>query len=248
MKNYKSSDIEELLHYRYAGDAYAFLPQVRNGTGFTRVTRTADIIVMGLWPSRGLCLDGFEIKVNRGDWLSELRNPVKAEEIAKFCDHWWLVAPKEIVNIDEVPDKWGYMIPFGKTVKVVKQATHLEPTPIDRLFLAAILRKASQTICPDVKLKEQFTLGQKNGQQYCNSQLEQLQYKNEELQRTIFEFEKTSGIKLNEYWPESNGKIGEAVKMVLDGSYKREKENLQRLLNMSQDISKRIEEALNKKD
>jgi hypothetical protein len=52
---------------------------------------------MGLWPSRGLKLMGFEIKAGRGDWLGELRNPRKAESIARFCDQWWVVATQDVI-------------------------------------------------------------------------------------------------------------------------------------------------------
>jgi hypothetical protein len=48
------------------------MPQVGDATG-ADVGRHADVVVMGLWPSRGLKLMGFEIKAGRGDWLGELR-------------------------------------------------------------------------------------------------------------------------------------------------------------------------------
>ena len=47
-----------------------------------------------VWPSRGLYLHGFEIKVHRNDWLRELKNPAKAEEIAGYCHFWWVVATR----------------------------------------------------------------------------------------------------------------------------------------------------------
>ena len=103
-KSFTASDIEDLLSNRFCAPAWAFLPQVRNGTGFLNVTRTVDAIAMGLWPSRGLYMHGFEIKVRRGDWLNELRNPEKAEEIGQFCDFFWVVAPKEVIKFEEVPD------------------------------------------------------------------------------------------------------------------------------------------------
>src|SRR5688572_18266988 len=92
-----ASRVEYLLAKRFAPSAYAFLPQLRNGTGFGR-TRTADAVAMSLWPSRGIYLHGFEIKVGRGDWLSELRQPEKAEEIARFCKYWSLVAAEGVCD------------------------------------------------------------------------------------------------------------------------------------------------------
>jgi hypothetical protein len=90
-----TADLERRLRARFQPPAYAWLPQVGDSTGLVR--RHADAIVMGLWPSRGLTLMGFEIKAGRGDWLRELRDPRKAEEIAAFCDEWWIVAPQDAI-------------------------------------------------------------------------------------------------------------------------------------------------------
>src|SRR5215470_16401523 len=91
-----TADLERRLRARFASPAYAYLPQVGDATG-AGVGRHADVVVMGLWPSRGLKLMGFEIKAGRGDWLGEIRNPSKAESIARFCDQWWVVAPQDVI-------------------------------------------------------------------------------------------------------------------------------------------------------
>ena len=39
--------------------------------GFAGGGRYADAIAMNLWPSRGLAVHGFEIKISRGDWQRE---------------------------------------------------------------------------------------------------------------------------------------------------------------------------------
>lgn len=60
--------------------AFVLLPQVRNGTGFSRRrTRTADAIAASVWPSRGLYLVGVEIKVCVHDWRRELADAAKSE-------------------------------------------------------------------------------------------------------------------------------------------------------------------------
>jgi hypothetical protein len=53
---------------------------------------------MSLWPSRGIELHGIEIKVSRNDWLKELGDPAKADEIARFCDRWWVAAGDESIH------------------------------------------------------------------------------------------------------------------------------------------------------
>src|ERR1035437_8757229 len=88
--NVSEQSLFEALQVRYKSDAYALFPQVRETTG-SACTRTADAIAFGLWPSRGMEVEGFEIKISRGDWLRELKSPSKAEGIFQFCDRWWIV-------------------------------------------------------------------------------------------------------------------------------------------------------------
>ena len=70
-KVYTEDGLCKLLRYRFCQPEWAFLSQVRNGTGYLRTTRTADALAMSLWPSRGLHLYGFEIKVRKSDWKKD---------------------------------------------------------------------------------------------------------------------------------------------------------------------------------
>jgi hypothetical protein len=135
------------LRKRFPAPEFATLPGVRDGTGWNS-QRTIDALVMGLWPSRGLLLHGVEIKVSRGDWLRELRNPKKQETIFKRCDRFWLaVGDPDIVQPGELPETWGLLVPHrGATLKIKKQAPELTPAPLDRAFLAAILRRADENM------------------------------------------------------------------------------------------------------
>ena len=74
------SIIWELLTKRFPPGQYALLKEVRDAAGF-HARNSADGIAMNLWPSRGLELNGLEIKSGRGDWLKEYKNPQKAESI-----------------------------------------------------------------------------------------------------------------------------------------------------------------------
>jgi len=243
-KNITSSDIEQLLRNRFCPPEWAFIPQVRNGTGYAQEVRTADAIAMELWPSRGLSLHGFEIKSYRGDWLTELKNPAKAEELAKFCDFWWLVAPKDIIKPEEIPATWGLMIPFGSTIKIIKEAKQLKPKKIDKLFLAAILRKAQQSITPEAKIKTAFEDGKKKGKEEVRLEFEYAQRDYIALKEAVLIFEKKSGVNIDKWNYES---IGEAVRIVLKGEHLRIKDSLQNLLKQSKEITKRIEEELKTK-
>lgn len=245
-KTITAEDLVDLLGNRFCPPAWAFIPQVRNGTGFLSVTRTADAIAMGLWPSRGLHLNGFEIKVNRGDWLGELKRPDKAEEIAQFCDFWWIVAPKDLIKVEELPTPWGLMIPHGKTTKIIKQAEQLEPIPIDKLFLAAILRRTQETITPQARLNAEFKEGEKRGKGKAQQNFEYAEGIHKELEEKVAKFEKLSGVKIMDSWRVEDA--AEAVKMVMKGEHLRVKQQLQNLLTTAKEIAKNIEEQLSQED
>lgn len=85
-------EIHTALRARFALPEYALMFEVRSGTGHSSQVRYADAMALGLWPSRGLELTGFEIKVSRSDWLRELKEPQKADRIGRFCDRWYVVA------------------------------------------------------------------------------------------------------------------------------------------------------------
>ena len=238
-----AQDLENLLSNRFCPPAWAFIPQVRNGTGYVKTVTTVDAIAMGLYPSRGLYLNGFEIKVNRGDWLKELKKPDKAEEIAQFCDFFWVVSPKDIIKIEEIPSNWGWMIPFGKTTKVIKPAKQLKSQPIDNLFLAAILRRTQEIIIPDAKLNEVKKEGIDIGRERADQDFKYEKEEHIRLQEKVSDFEKRSGVTINSW---RAGNVGDAVKMVLNGEHLRIKQSLERLHQQARDIANEIAEELNK--
>ncbi len=139
------TQVTERLRTKYS-NGYAFFDHVRNSTGHARTVRTADALALGLWPSRGLELHGFEIKSHRSDLLRELKNPAKADEIARYCDYWWIVtgSPK-VAKPGELPKPWGLMIPHGSGLKIAKPAELLEPQPLSRGLVAAIVRRLRET-------------------------------------------------------------------------------------------------------
>jgi hypothetical protein len=246
INKYTAYDIESLLKSRYTPPEYAFLPQVRNGTGYMNQIRTADALVMSLYPSRGLDLTGFEIKIRRSDWLSELKNPEKAEAIAQFCDFWFIVAPKDVVKVEELPSNWGLMIPHGTTTKVIKCAERLTHTDITRPFLAAILRKAQEVCTPKAELKKVREEATIEANKNTEANIKYMQTKFFELQDKIKEFHKYSGVDILATWNTSIKDIGLAVKTVLNGEDKNIQNRLRGLKatikNLSQYIDERIKD------
>lgn len=211
------------LREKFEPPAFAFLEQVRNGTGWQRETRTADALAMSTWPSRGLGIHGFEVKVARSDWKRELENPQKAEEIFKFCDFWWLVVgSEEIVQPGELPPTWGLMVPGPKGLKVKVEAPALNPDPISRPFLASILRNMTaadeRTIQAQInkRVEETRTRERETLEQIKKASEGPAQTKLKELNETLDRFAEASGIDLRDGWKWEAGKIGHLVRLLLD--------------------------------
>lgn len=139
----KSSDIGSAMAKQWSEPEYAIMWEVNEGTGHN-TGRSADAVIMSLWPSRGLELHGVEIKVSRSDWKREAADPTKAEAIAKYCDRWWIHTPEGVVgDISDVPPAWGLREYDGKRWVTLREATlNPSPEPMNRRFLAALLRRA----------------------------------------------------------------------------------------------------------
>ncbi len=207
--------IQALLKDRFPSPEFAVLPEVRSSTGFSTGTRFADALVMSCFPSRGLDLFGFEIKVIRSDWLRELKKPDKAEAIAQFCDFWFVVAPDDsIVQRGELPTNWG-LLTVGKNGKLqqVKDAVRLTPKNITRTFLASILRSAMTTLTPkseiddvvEAKVKSQLAAAKKLWESQHAHEINVATQRADRWEACIKEFEAASGIRLNTF---SGAKVG----------------------------------------
>lgn len=123
--------------------AHILLEQVRNGTGYARRQRYADALAVSLYPSRGIWFAGVEIKVSRGDWLRENKDPTKAE-IARWCDYWWIAATPDVVDVAELPTEWGLLVIEGKKVRRVREAPKRTVDPAPPAFVASVFRNAGQ--------------------------------------------------------------------------------------------------------
>lgn len=212
-------DLRVLLRKRFCPPEWAFMEEVRNRTGGFG-ERYADAVAMNLWPSRGMAVIGFEIKVRRGDWLQELRNPNKSAPVQKYCDHWWIIAPDtNVVPVEELPETWGLMVKQGTKLYTKKSAPKLEAQKLDRFFIASMLRRANEAIvqATEGKSGEHYQRGFAEGKDQAESmrgyELHRAKVDVENTQKEIKDFEEASGV-LIQRW---RGKeIGEAVRLVLE--------------------------------
>lgn len=149
-------DMLDRLNVRYGkfignGIRYSRAEHVKITAGFDS-RRICDYMALDLWPGgygvgSGPKLHGHEVKVSRSDWLTELRDPEKAESFRRYCDYWWLVvSAKDIVKTGELPEGWGLMVASGTTVRVVTSAAlNADVEPLPRHVQATLTRAVTKT-------------------------------------------------------------------------------------------------------
>lgn len=193
--------VRAALRKRYAAPEFALFEEVRNGTGGYG-TRSADAVAMGLWPSRGIEIHGIEIKVRRSDWLSELKNPQKADEIAQYCDRWWLaVGDETVVKSGELPATWGLVVLRGDVLVQRIEAPALSPIPPSRMFIAALLRRVAHGL---EKLQatariEGYQRAEATMPATHERDMTQLRQESERSQELLASFELASGIQISKW-------------------------------------------------
>lgn len=157
-----AEQVRDAMRQRYAAPEFALLEEVRNATGRMREkpgrrmgsgkkARYADMLAMSLYPSAGLEMIGFEIKVSRADWINELKDLSKSDAVSKYCDRWYLVVGDiSIIKDGELPENWGLLILHDGQIVEAVPAPKRAAEDVDRAFLASLLRNATMATTPQV--------------------------------------------------------------------------------------------------
>jgi hypothetical protein len=166
-----SGNIDKAIDKRWPWPSYAVLREVTDGTG-ANMRRRADAIVVGLWPSRGLLVEGIEVKMYRGDLRRELENPAKADAWVNFCDRWWLVCGPGVVRDDDpIPALWGVLELKGGVLVQRKEAPALERQQWSPTRLASVVRRAHESA------QAEYQRGLQDGQERAKTNQEELYIK-----------------------------------------------------------------------
>ena len=208
-----ASHIKMLLAKRYCQPEWSIFFEVADEAG-GRATRYTDAVAMNLWPSRGLSIVGFEIKVSRSDWVKELRDPAKADAMMRNCDQWWVVAAKGIVQDGELPPTWGLLEVDGRGLVQRTVAPKLPTPTMTRSFMAALIRRAGQ-----FDDKEAYRLKQEATEQIRKASAEAIEREvvrrtsaHAEMAKAVKEFEEISGLKITGW--QGGKEVAKVVKLV----------------------------------
>lgn len=167
MLDYTSEDLVKLIRKHYVTNDGTYnrnviLEQVPDGTGMFQ-NRWIDVAVFQMFPSKGLTRFAFEVKVSRSDFLQELSHPEK-HQWCKECFHeFWFVAPKDVIQLEELPANAGWMYPAGGKLCRARHAVR-NPTPkLDDSLLAGFMRSAGKAIDNASKISKDDILKNDDG-------------------------------------------------------------------------------------
>lgn len=134
--HHKTNHIKTLLKRKHGGAGWALMFEVSDR--IHDVKSRADAIAFDIYKYK---IHGYEIKASRGDWMNELKNPEKSARISKYCDFWWVIAPKNMIHPKELPEGWGLIEAGPNSLrKKVLAPQNFRKDPMHNGFLAAMLR------------------------------------------------------------------------------------------------------------
>jgi hypothetical protein len=204
--------IRKALAAKYCAPEWATFYEVAERTGGG--CRSADAIAMNLYASRGLRVHGFEIKASRSDWQRELKDPTKADPIMRHCDHWWIAARPGIVLDGELPPTWGLLELTGNGLRQKVAAPKLDAQPMERPFIAALLRRAADRAARELHEAAEAKIVKEREaiEERIRREVERRTQQHSDLATAVAEFEEASGLKIQRYGDMKG--MGEAVKML----------------------------------
>jgi hypothetical protein len=256
MDKITESKIYAAIQTAHAPPEWAIFRDVANGTG-GNIRRRADSIAMNLYPSRGLLVRGFEIKISRQDFKREHKDPQKAEEIAQYCDEWYVVTPQGLVKdlALELPSVWGLMEVDEKgKIRTAHKATMLTPKPLSRSFIASIVRsthKLTTLLTIDWVRREEIQSkieeAERRGLANAPIRLENVQNELRRYQRALQTFKENTGVDILEGgYADHSAEIAEQIKIgrAILGKYRMGLTDVPKLLDRASREISEVKHAL----
>lgn len=136
-----SEYIKKLLKERYRDfRQWIYFEECPVGTGAVG-SRFMDAYVIAAWPSAKNLRIAFEIKISRQDFLAEIKNPAKRRAALFFSNQFYFVAPKGLINPEEIPPECGLIEADEKGLRVKIESPSRESIRPTWNFVATLLRK-----------------------------------------------------------------------------------------------------------
>lgn len=138
-----AADIHAALMELFPPGGFAYIKELRAGTGYSKEScRYLDAWVIGCFPSTGLTRFGIEIKVNRSDFVKELKNPFKRDSALRLCNEFYFAAPAGLISVQDLPKECGLIEVAEGKARFVEEAEFREINPATWPFVASLARRA----------------------------------------------------------------------------------------------------------
>ena len=194
----------EFLRTRVGDEGYVLIGQCPDGTGRHK-RRTMDALMVQCWPSRGLSMIAVEYKRTLSDFRREIKDPAKADRIARYCYGVVLLAPMGVIPIGELPPSWG-LWEIKKTDKTTKLFRTKAPMlsdperPPDLTFFAAVLRRREgyDGEAPQLALRRQEL--ERGFSERVQNEIKRRTRYSVDLEKKVAEFEEASGLSIRHGW------------------------------------------------
>ncbi len=240
----KTADVKAALRARFLPPEWSLFFEVGDQTG-TAQSRWADAVAMNMYPSRGLEIHGFEVKVSRSDWLRELKDPSKSAAVQRYCDRWWVVCPDGIIKPGELPATWGhYQANPNRTIRQVVAAPKLEAEPVTKSFMAALMRRAG-AVDQDVittMVQAEVERQRASDQQSIDRQIEARSFASQRAIDQLKEITDFAGVEPSRYI--KSEEIGKAIAYVLKTGVLGTYANITHLRNLAEKFAKDCDVAI----
>ncbi len=245
-KPLKHGELLERLRIRYQPPEWVTLAEVQPECGFMNKPRRTDLLAISTFPSRGLRMAGFELKSSRADVLRELGEPEKAEAMQRFCHLWYLVVGRsDLCGLDELPPKWGLIVPHGTGLRVKKNAEVLEPENWPAILTHGLIRKAHGSTIEDLERKKIRDETWAQAQQANSYSMKRL----DELEERVRIFQQVSGISISTWVKEETVKEQAALlRTVLRGGLEGYRRQARQLAEDVERVGRELRKALNEKE
>lgn len=251
-KPFTTGDVNQMLWNKFTEKGeHVFLFDVPNVVGL-RQERRCDGVAIGMWESTGRLIQGFEVKVSRSDWLREVKDVTKADHFIEQCERWWLVTGDiSVAKPEEIPEAWGWMNATKTGLRIQRPARQLrEKEPhIKRGWAFALIRRAAER--GDINAPEVQAILRKHREENDRSAKEKIEReiarsapKLFELQKKVDEFEKASGMKLDDWRLGNVGKLARHIHAISEDKYSGYTKLLQGQLRALDQLSKETRECI----
>ena len=135
--------ILDALEKEHPPEHYAFFRELRVGTGFGKDSEQRfDAYAIHYLKGKRNHARCFEIKASRGDFISEVKKPLKRKAGLRLSHEFYFVAPQGMLKITEIPPECGLIeVKADGTLHYAITAPFRDTWPATWQFIASICRR-----------------------------------------------------------------------------------------------------------